>query len=231
VRSRARDCCALARKTHATLADDNLGDEHSSTNSEEDWSSGLESRFVGGDGSTDAAVGLGELALALGSELNAVVSSEGGLVGFLAGHGQLLNHFSSDDLHGFGAAGVLASEVNVELGDGAAQRVGSEFLVHVHGIGVREVSEEDAVVSDAGGVLLEDLRSRNDLALALADLVLALHEVPELGASEHLVASKHTHSEELGLGALLRGQSSADNVKLSHLQPRFAKSRHLLSSA
>lgn len=226
------DFHALATKTHATTADDNLGDEHSSTNSEEDRSVGLESRLVGGDGSADAAVGLGELGLALGSsERDRVGSLEGGLVGLLTGHGNLINHFSSDDLHGFGTAGVLASEVDVELGDGAAQSVRSEFLVHVHGVSVGEVSEEDAEVLDAGGVLLEDLGGGHNLTLALADLVLALHEVPELGASENLVAGEHAHSEELGLGALLRGQGSADNIKLSHLQADSAAINRLLSSA
>ena len=233
MRSRARDCCALARKTQATLADDNLGDEHSSTNSEEDGSVGLEGRFVVADGSTDAAVGLGELGLALrSSERNGVGSSERGLVGLLTGLGNLLNHFSSDDLHGFGTTGVLASEVDVELGDGAANSVRSVFLVHVDGISVGEVSEEDAEILDAGGVSLEDLGGGDDFTLTLAYFVLALHEVPELGAGTDLITSKDTHSKEFGLRVLFRGKSSADNVKLSNLDDNLVPtSIYLLSFA
>jgi hypothetical protein len=42
------------------------------------------------------------------------------------------------------------------------------------------VSENNAVVLDVIGILLEDLASGNDFALNLADLVLTLHVVPEL---------------------------------------------------
>jgi len=75
---------------------------------------------------------------------------------------------------------VLSGELHVELGDGTAESVRSEFLVHVDGISTGQVSEEDTEVLEAGSVLLEDLGGGNDLTLDLADLVLSLHEVPEL---------------------------------------------------
>lgn len=61
------------------------------------------------------------------------------------------------------------------------------------------------------------LAGGHDLTLDLPDLVLSLHVVPELGASKHCVASKHSHSEELGVGVLLRRESTADNLELPDL--------------
>jgi hypothetical protein len=149
-------------------------------------------------------------------ESNSASSLESSLFGFLTGHGNLINHFSSDDLHGFGTTGVLTSKIDVELRDGAANSVRSLFLVHVDGISVGEVSEEDAEILNAGGVSLEDLGGGDDFTLTLAYFVLALHEIPELGTSTDLVTSEDTHSKELGLRVLFRRKSSADNVKLSN---------------
>ena len=132
-------------------------------------------------------------------------------------NGELVNHFSSDDLHGLTTAGVLAGELHVELTDGAAESVRSEFLVHVDGISAGQVSGEDAEVLDAGSVLLADLGGGDDLTLDLADLVLSLHEVPELRPGTNLILGKDAHSVKLGLGNLLGRESSANNVKLLDL--------------
>lgn len=112
---------------------------------------------------------------------------------------------------------MLAGELHVELTDGAAESVRSEFLVHVDGISAGQVSEEDAEVLDAGSVLLEDLGGGDDLTLDLADLVLSLHEVPELRPGTNLILGKDAHSVKLGLGNLLGRESSANNVKLLDL--------------
>ena len=113
---------------------------------------------------------------------------------------------------------MLTSQLQVQLTDGTAEGDGSEFLVHVNGISAGQVSEVNAEVLDAGGVLLEDLAGRDDFTLDLADLVLTLHEVPKLGPSKDLVASEDSHSVEFGLWDFLAWQSSSDNVKLSNLQ-------------
>ena len=127
---------------------------------------------------------------------------------------------------------MLTSKIDVELGDGAAKSVRSVFLVHVDGISAGEVSEEDTEVLDAGGVSLEDLGGGDDFTLTLAYFVLALHEVPELGAGTDLITSEDTHSKELGLRVLFRRKSSSDNVKLSNLYDNLVPtSIYLLSFA
>lgn len=149
-----------------------------------------------------------------------VGSLEGIHFGLNAWNGQLTNHFSSDDLHGLSTTRVLTSQVDVELADSAADGVRSEFLVHVDGIGTGQVSEEDAVVLDAASVLFEDFRGGHDLTLNFSNLVLTLHEIPELRSSTNLVAGKDTHSVKLWLWNLFSWQSSSNNVELSDLQEK-----------
>ena len=126
-------------------------------------------------------------------------------------------HASSDDLDGFGSSTVSATHFHVHLGDCSVQSSVSVFFVHVHGDSSGQVSEEDSVVLDSTSFFLEDLASGNNLTLDLSNLVLSLHEVPELGSGEHGVSSKHTHSVESGLGVSLTWQSSTDNEELSNL--------------
>ena len=113
---------------------------------------------------------------------------------------------------------MAASHLHVQVGHSTAEGGVAVLLVHVDGIGTGEVLENDAVVLHAVGVLLEDLAGGDDFALNLSNLVLSLHVVPELGASQDGVTTKDTHSVELGGRVLLTGESSADNVKLSNLQ-------------
>lgn len=202
----ASDLCDWKEHARSSRSDDKLGGDQSLSCSHKGGSIGLEDGSKGlgrgaltsiGDGETHALVG----------ETNLVDSSELGV----------LQHGGTDDLDGLSSAGVLTGEVNVELGDSVAKSVGSEFLVHVDGVGTGQVSEKDAVVLDVVGILLEDLAGGDDLTLDLADLVLTLHVVPELGPGEDLVACEHAHSEKLGVGHLISWQSSADDVKLSDL--------------
>ena len=79
----------------------------------------------------------------------------------------------------------------------------SVFFVHVHGDSSGQVSEEDSVVLDCTSFLLENLASGNNLTLDLSNLVLSLHEVPELGSGKDGVSSKYTHSIESWLSVLL----------------------------
>ncbi len=91
-----------------------------------------------------------------------------------------LQHAGSNDLDGLSSGTVLAGKVDIKLGNGAVESVSSVLLVHVDGVSAGLVSENNAVVLDVIGILLEDLACGDDFTLDLADLVLALHVVPEL---------------------------------------------------
>ena len=106
------------------------------------------------------------------------------------------------------------------MGNGAAKSVCAVLLVHVDGVRAGLVSENNAVVLDVIGILLEDLACGNDFTLDLADLVLALHVVPELGAGKNGVTSEDAHSEKLGVRILFAREGSADHVELSDLNTR-----------
>ena len=101
--------------------------------------------------------------------------------------------------------------------DGSAEGHISVLLVHVDGISACQVTENDAVVPNAAGLLLKNLRGRDDLTLDLADLVLSLHVVPELGSGEHGITRENTHAVKFGIRIILAGESSSDDEELSHL--------------
>lgn len=103
------------------------------------------------------------------------------------------------------------------MGNCTGESVSAVLLVHVDGVSAGLVSENNAVVLDVIGILLKDLACGNDFTLNLADLVLALHVVPELGAGEHGVASENAHSEKFGVRILLTWKGSANHVELSDL--------------
>lgn len=159
----------------------------------------------------------GSLALVNVGEANAsVVESDDGLSLDV----RSLQHAGTDDLHGLSSGTVLTGKVDVKLGNGAVKSVCAVLLVHVDGVRAGLVSENNAVVLDVIGILLEDLACGNDFTLDLADLVLALHVVPELGAGENGVTSEDAHSEKLGVRILFAGEGSADHVELSDLNTR-----------
>jgi len=112
---------------------------------------------------------------------------------------------------------MTASHLHVHLGDGATDGDVSVLLVHVNRARAGQVPQNNAVVSDAAGLSLEDLGSGDDLTLDLADLVLTLHEVPELRPSEDGVTAEHAHSVERGVRGRLSGETSTDDVELSQL--------------
>ena len=64
--------------------------------------------------------------------------------------------------------------------NGTVESVSAVLLVHVDGVSAGLVSENNAVVLDVIGILLEDLACGDDFTLDLADLVLTLHVIPEL---------------------------------------------------
>ena len=132
-------------------------------------------------------------------------------------HFSLRHDGGSDDLNRIVTGRVSSAHLHIQLRDGAVEGSISVFLVHVDGDGTGQVSENDSIIPDNIGPLLEDLAGGNNLSLNLSDLVLSLHVVPELAAGKDGVGGEHTHSVELGFGALLRGVSSTDNVELSDL--------------
>jgi len=174
--------------------------------SDEGGSVGLEGRLKSLGWGTLANVGLGEPGL-LGIELTDLSSAD---IGVLDGAG-------SDNLNRFRVGTMSSGHLHVHLGDGTAKGSVSVLLVHVDGTSTGQVSKNDSVVSDNASLLLEDFAGGDDLSLDLSNLVLSLHVIPELGSGEDGVRGEHTHSVKLGLGSLLRGVSSSDNVKLSDL--------------
>lgn len=101
---------------------------------------------------------------------------------------------SLDDVDRVSSGGVSTGHLGVHLGDGTAESGGSVFLVHVDDIGSSLILQDDSVVFDVRGFSLEDLTDVDDLTLALSNLVLSLHLVPELGSSEHDVLGKDSDS-------------------------------------
>jgi hypothetical protein len=140
------------------------------------------------------------------------------LANLVTTHGRVLKDGSSDDLDRVLGGAMTTGHLHVHLRDSSAKGRVSVLLVHVNGTSAGQVTEDNAVVPDAGGLSLEDLARGDDLALDLADLVLSLHVVPELGSGEDSVSVEHSHAVELGLGVLLCGQSTTHNVKLSQLR-------------
>lgn len=178
----------------------------------------------GSDGSDSAVDGLvgGALESVRFWEFNVLASI---LADLLALHATVVQHARPDDLNRVLSSRVTTSHLHVHLGNGTAEGDVSVLLVHVDGIGTGQVSQHDAVVTDGAGLLLEDLASGDDFTLDLADLVLALHVVPELGAGEDGVALEDAHAVQGRVGGLLSGQGSSHNVKLSQLQQGQAEVR------
>ena len=187
---------------------------------------GVQHRSVerGSDGSDSAVDGLvgGALESVRFWEFNVLVVILGDLLSL---HTTVVQHARPDDLNRVLSSRVTASHLHVHLGNGTAEGDVSVLLVHVDGIGTGQVSQHDAVVTHGTGLLLENLAGRDDFTLDLADLVLALHVVPELGAGEDGVALEDAHAVQGRIGGLLSGQGSSHNVKLSQLQRGQAQVR------
>jgi hypothetical protein len=123
---------------------------------------------------------------------------------------------SLDDVEALMSSGVSTRDLCVKLGNGSTEGNITVLFVHVDSAGPGIVAEEDAEVLHGVGALLEDFAGVDDLTLYAADLVLALHVVPELGPGEHFIPGENADTVESGLGDGLRGQFSADNVELTN---------------
>jgi len=178
---------------------------HGSCCSDEDGSGGSEGSLMGSGGSSLELSELGEAERLLGElrNLRALELRVGKLHGL-------------DDVDALVSGGVTTGELSVHLRNGTAKGSGSVLLVHVHIILSGKVLEDNAEVLDGAGGALEDLADGNDLTLALADLVLSLHLIPESGTSENGVLGEHSDSEAGGLRVLSGRRLSADDPVLSN---------------
>lgn len=168
----------------------------------------------GSDSAVDGRVG-GALESVRFWEFNVLVVI---LADLLAAHVSVVQHARPDDLNRVLSSAMATSHLHVHLGNGTTEGDVSVLLVHVDGIGTGQVSEHNAVVTDSTGLLLENLAGRDDFTLNLADLVLALHVVPVLGAGEDGVALENAHAVQGRVRDLVSGQGSSHDVKLSQLQ-------------
>jgi hypothetical protein len=128
-----------------------------------------------------------------------------------------------DDMDALVPGAVAAGHLAVHLGDSAAEGGVTVLLVHVDIIRAGQVLQHDAVVPEGAGLALEDLRDGDDLALALADLVLALHLVPEPGAGEDGILGEHSNPVARRVGIVLRRGLPADNPVLTDLQNQLKR--------
>ena len=122
-----------------------------------------------------------------------------------------------DDMDALVPGAVATRHLAVHLGDGSAEGRVAVLLVHVHIILARQVLQDNAVILDGGALALKDLGDRNDLTLTLADLVLALHLIPEPGAREDGVLGEHSNPEARRIGVAFRRRLSADDPVLLDL--------------
>ena len=142
----------------------------------------------------------------------------GKLFSLLTTHLRAVEDGGSDDLDRVLGSAMTTGHLHVHLGDGTAEGNISVLLVHVNGTSAGQVTKNDTVVSDGTTLSLEDLRGGDDLTLDLADLVLSLHVVPELGPGENGVSVEHSHAVELGLWVLGRWERTTHDVELSTLR-------------
>ena len=122
-----------------------------------------------------------------------------------------------DDMDGITSGTMSTSHLLVHGGDGTAEGGRSVLLVHVDNISSGGVLEDDSVVLDGSGFLLEDFRNRDDLSLALSDLVLSLHLIPEVGSGEDDVLSEDSDSEAGWFRGGFTRKLSSDNPVLLDL--------------
>jgi hypothetical protein len=91
-------------------------------------------------------------------------------------------HGCLDDVNGIASGAVSTSHLRVHLTNSTTKCVTSVFFVHVHNTSSGKILKHDSVVLDGIGFSLENLADGDDLTLALSDLVLSFHLVPELGS-------------------------------------------------
>ena len=141
----------------------------------------------------DTSVGLSWCSLVY-NEFWESQSSLGALLRLLSHDILILLDACLDDVDWITSSTVSTGHFWVHLSYSSAESVGSVLLVHVYNISSGSILENDSVVLDGVGVSLEDLADWDDLTLALSDLVLSFHFVPELGSSKDCVLGEYPDS-------------------------------------
>jgi len=116
------------------------------------------------------------------------------LFGSLSQNKVIWLHRCLDDVNGIASGAMSTSHLRVHLSDGSTKCVTSVFLVHVYNTSSSKILKHDTVVLDGIGFSLEDLADGDDLTLALSDLVLSFHLVPELGSSKDGILGENSDS-------------------------------------
>ena len=121
-------------------------------------------------------------------------SSSCALLGLLSQNIFIELDASLDDVNWVTSGTVSTGHFGVHLSDSSAESVTSVLLVHVYNISSGSILENDSVVLDGVAVSLENLTDWDDFTLALSDLVLSLHFVPELRSSKDGILGENSDS-------------------------------------
>jgi len=116
------------------------------------------------------------------------------LFGLLSQNLVIWLHRCLDDVNGIASGAVSTSHLRVHLTNSTTKCVTSVFFVHVHNTSSGKILKHDSVVLDGIGFSLENLADGDDLTLALSDLVLSFHLVPELGSSKDGILGENSDS-------------------------------------
>ena len=127
---------------------------------------------------------------------------------------------SLDDVDGIALSAVSTSHFTVHLRDGAAESNISVFLVHVDDTSSGKILKDNTVVFDGIGLSLEDFADGDNFTLALSNLVLSLHLVPEVRSSNDGVLGENSDSVAGWILVRLAWKLSTGNPKLLDLKPK-----------
>lgn len=125
---------------------------------------------------------------------------------------------SLDDMDSLTLSAVSTSHFTVHLGDGAAESDISVFLVHVDDTSSGKILKDNTVVFDGIGLSLEDFADGDNFTLALSNLVLSLHLVPEVGSSNDGVLGENSDSIAGWISVRLAWKLSTGNPVLFDLK-------------
>lgn len=124
---------------------------------------------------------------------------------------------SLDDMDGITSGTMSTSHLLVHAGDGTVESGWSVFFVHVDNISSSGILKDDSEVLDGTSLLFKDFRDGDDLTLALSNLVLSFHFIPEVGSSENNVLGEDSNSEAGWFWSGFTWKFSSDNPELFDL--------------